>query len=246
MVNISKRKKVERQLYTAKGRAGLPAPRHGLFARARWPARRRPRPADDPRRGTLGRRLAHGCRPRHALAPGRPRRRRPDPDPPLAAGLGLPDGFADRPELAGLAAVATPPRPLAIEDVEAEPEASPWRVAGRAVGFRAVSVVPLASIDGEPLGSIVAAFHGPYRMGERQASLVAMYAARAAEAINAARTLDRLERSNRLKAETLAEFEASLAAILAALGEGAETAREAVEGLVGRLRQLARPGDPPR
>ncbi len=252
MVNISKRKKVERQLYTAKGelasRLRDMAYLHELDGRL-GAARGLATTFDDVLSAAVSLQGSDLAMLWLLDESGDDAPNSTRPVPTLAAGLGLPAGFADLPELAGLAAVATPSRPLAIEDVEAEPEGSPWRLAGRAAGFRAVSVVPLVSIDGEPLGSIVAAFHGPYRMGERQASLVAMYAARAAEAIGAARTLDRFERSDREKTEAIAGLEAPLAAILAALDQGTETdpdAREAVERQVRRLQQLARPADSPR
>ena len=61
------------------------------------------------------------------------------PSPPASA---CPMASPTAPSWRGSPPSRPPPRLLAIEDVEAEPEASPWRVAGRAVGFRAVSVVP--------------------------------------------------------------------------------------------------------
>ncbi len=102
--------------------------------------------------------------------------------------------------------------------------------------------MPLLGRDCEPLGAIVTAFKAPYRMGDRQARLVEMYAERAAEAIEAARELERLEQADRRKAEALAGMESPLTEILAALAHPGspdpDATRETIERQVRRLRRL--------
>jgi PAS domain S-box-containing protein len=236
MVNISKRKKVERQLYTAKGE---------LASRLR----------DISYLLELGGRLA-GARGLAATADEVLQAvaslqgadmamlwllEVPDDDerpPTLAASLNLPEEFAAWAERSKFAARLAPTRPLAIEDVETLPEESPWRRAGRVAGFRASAVVPLVSSDGESLGAIVTAFKGPYKMGEGQARLVEMYASQAALAIEAAHELERLERLDRRKGEALARIEEPLAEIEGTLQAGPIEIREAIEQQVRKLRQI--------
>jgi PAS domain S-box-containing protein len=236
MVNISKRKKVERQLYTAKGE---------LASRLR----------DISYLLELGGRLA-GARGLAATSDEVLQAvaslqgadmamlwllEVPDDDerpPTLAASLNLPEEFAAWAERSKFAARLAPTRPLAIEDVETLPEESPWRRAGRVAGFRASAVVPLVSSDGESLGAIVTAFKGPYKMGEGQARLVEMYASQAALAIEAAHELERLERLDRRKGEALARIEEPLAEIEGTLQAGPIEIREAIEQQVRKLRQI--------
>jgi PAS domain S-box-containing protein len=235
MVNISKRKKVERQLYTAKGELASQlrdlSYLHDLGGRLTG-ARGVASTLDEVLQGVVSLQGAEMAMLWlvEDMDDDRP--------PALAAGLGLPDEFAPWAERAEFASKLVTARPLAIEDVETEPEESPWRRAGRVAGFRAVAVVPLVFGGGEALGAIVTAFKGPYRMGDRQARLVAMYAVRAAEAIETARELERLERSDRRKAEALARMEEPLAEILGALQAGPAGARETVEEQVRKLRKL--------
>jgi GAF domain-containing protein len=237
MVNISKRKKVERQLYTAKGELasqlrdlGYLHELDGRLAIARGLAATLDevvqavaslQGADQAMLGLLEP-VEDGHRPAFAFA----------------AGHGLPDDFADWAERSGFTRELAPSRSLAIEDVEALPEDSAWRRAGRRAGFRAAAVVPLLSGDGEPIAAIFTTFPTPYRMGDGQARLVEKYAARAAEAIEAAQALERLERSDRRKTEALAEIEEPLAEILEALQLDPPGAREAIEAQVRRLRRL--------
>ena len=228
MVNISRRKKVERQLYTAKGElasqlrdmtylhelGGRLSTARGLSATLDevLSAVASLQGADmatvwlrDPGRGTM----------------------------PLAARAGVPDDFARRVDGLDLISRLGSIEPVSIEDVEAEPEGSAWRLAGRIVGFRAAAVVPMFTREGDPLGAIITGFKGPYRMGDRQARLVEMFAAQAAEAIEAAR----LEESDRRKTEALAGLSTSLGTILAA-GRLDPAAREAIERQVRQLQGL--------
>ncbi len=230
MVNISKRKKVERQLYTAKGeltsRLRDMNYLHELVGRL-TSTRGLPATLDEVLQAAVSLQGAEMAM-LWLVEPGVVEN---EGAPTFAAGLGLPDEFARWAEQAGFAATLTTIKPLGIEDVEAEPEDSDWRRAGRAAGFRAAAVVPLSSSDGKLLGAIVTAFKAPYRMGDRQAMLLEMYAAQAAETIETARSFERLERSDRRKTEALAE-------ILAALEANPASTREAIESQVQRLRQL--------
>ena len=238
MVNISRRKKVERQLQTAKGE---------LTSQLR----------DLSYLHDLGRRLANARGVAATLdevlsavvsLQGAEMAMvwlfEPGPGPPmLAAGFGLPEEFARWAKGQDPGPGLIPRGPLAIEDVTAQPETSPWREAGRVAGFRAVNVAPLMSAADGPIGAIVTTFNHPYRMSEGQARLTGMYATQAAEAIEAARTLERLERSDRRKAEAFAAIEEPLASLLDALdpADPAE-ARDAIERQLLRLRQLINGG----
>jgi PAS domain S-box-containing protein len=210
MVNISKRKKVERQLYTAKGELASQLRDmtylHELVGRL-----------TNARgfRATLDEILSAAVSLQGAemalvwlLESGQAR-------PEIAARFGPCDDFrlGDNPELTWL-------EPRAIEDVEAEPEGSFWQEAGRSVGFRGVAIVPLFSRDEDAFGAIVTLFVNPYRMAERQARLVEVYAEQAAEAIEAARLLSQIEEADRRKGRLLklksSEMKAPLESILEA------------------------------
>jgi PAS domain S-box-containing protein len=196
MVNISKRKKVERQLYTAKGELASELRDmtylHELAGRL-VSTRGRAATFDEVLQAAASLEGAEMAM-LWLFEPGEDDDERP---PTFAAGLGLPVEFANSAEQEGLASKLAPFEPRAIEDVEAEPEGSAWRLAGRVAGFRSAAVAPLSASDGVPFGAIVTAFKGLYRVGARQARLVEMYAVNAAEAIETARAFDRLERSNR-------------------------------------------------
>ena len=188
MVNISKRKKVERQLYTAKGELASQLRDmtylHELGGRL----------ADARDLSTTLDEVLWGVASLQGADMATLWLRPLDRDVmPLAVWHGLPDEFARRLDGVDLASRLGPIKPLSIENVEAEPDGSLWRLAGRIGGFRAAAVIPLLSRRGEPLGAIVAGFKEPYRMGDRQARLVEMYARQAARAIETAQTLDRLQ-----------------------------------------------------
>ena len=233
MVNISKRKKVERQLYTAKGELAsqLRDMTYLLELRGRLAdARGLAATLDEVLSGVVSLQGAEMAT-LWLHDPGRDTM-------PLATWHGLPEEFARRIEGVDLASRLDPIEPLSIEDVEAEPEGSPWRLAGRFGGFRAVAVVPMSTRDGDLLGAIIAGFKGPYRMGDRQARLVEMYAGHAAGAIEAARDFERLEESDRRKDEAIAAMKATFAEILAGTLDPIE-AREAIERQLARLERLA-------
>ena len=217
MVNITKRKKVERQLYTAKGE---------LTARLR----------DMTYLHELGRRLIAARGWRSTLdevlsaatsLQGAPMAMLLIPNPEadrlaIAASSGLPEEFVRRFGEDGFEAGLCSNRPLAIEDVEAESEGSAWREAARLGGFRALTTVPLFTRDGEALGSIVTCFQDPWRVPEGQVRLIEMYAEKAAEAIEAARFVGRLEGLDRRDNETLAALADQMRTPLAAILQAAE------------------------
>ena len=236
MVNISKRKKVERQLYTAKGELAsqLRDMTYLLELRGRLAdARGLAATLDEVLSGVVSLQGAEMAT-LWLRDPGRGTM-------PLASWQGLPEEFARRVAGMDLTSRLDPIEPLSIEDVEAEPECSPWRLAGRVGGFRAVAVVPMSTRDGDLLGAIIAGFKGPYRMGDRQARLVEMYAGHAAGAIEAAQDFERLEESDRRKDEAIAAMKATFDEILAGTLDPLE-AREAIERQLARLERLA--GDP--
>jgi PAS domain S-box-containing protein len=235
MVNISKRKKVERQLHNAKGELALRLrdltylhELGGRLATARgW-------------RATLDEVLSavtslQGTDQAMLLI------REPEKETlAVAASVGLPEEFlgliARSPigpgsPLSRLASAET----VAIEDTDAEPD---LLTASRLGGFRALAGVPLLTREGVHLGAITTAFRAPYRTPEGQARLVEMYADRAAEAIEAARLLDRLAEANRGKSRALAEMRTHLVAILDTDGLDPDVARGIIEGRARALLEI--------
>jgi PAS domain S-box-containing protein len=213
MVNISKRKKVERQLYTAKGELASQLRDmtylHELVGRLNN-ARGLRATLDEVLSATVslqGAELAGLW----LLEPGSNR-------PAIVAEIGLPQEIHH-----DLQRTLDSLDPLMIEDVRTEPEDSPWREAGKAVGFRGVAVVPLFDRDGTKFGAITTFFKNPYRMADRQARLVEIYAEQAAEAIDAARLLVEIEESNRRKGQLLEDKSREMKAPLETILEAART-----------------------
>jgi PAS domain S-box-containing protein len=235
MVNVSKRKKVERQLYNAKGELALRLrdmtylhELGGRLATARgW-------------RATLDEVLSavtslQGTDQAMVLV------REPEGDTlAVAASVGLPEEFlgliARSPIGPGspLARLASA-EPVAIEDTEAEPD---LLTASRLGGFGALAGVPLFTREGVQLGAIVTGFRAPYRAHEGQARMVETYAEHAAEAIEAARLLDRLEKANRGKSQALAEMRTPLVAILNTDNLDPDVARGIIESRARALLEL--------
>ncbi len=245
MVNISRRKKVERQLHTAKGELTMQLrdmtylhELGGRLAQARgW-------------RETLDEVLSavtslQGAEMAVVLirVPGGDRMT-------FAAGLGLDEDFA---RLLGrgpldpgaLGRTLAARELVAVEDSEAAGVDFLVRHAALVGGFRALFGVPLFTRDGEYLGAIATFFLAPYRASGGQARLVEMYAEQAAEAIEAARLLGHLEEAGRRKGraveETAAEMKAPLDAILAAARSTAPEpgpARDLLERQARQLRDL--------
>jgi PAS domain S-box-containing protein len=233
MVNISKRKKVERQLYTAKGELASQLRDmtylHELVGRLTNARGLQP---------TLDEVLSAAVSLQGAdqamlwlLEEGRDQ-------PSIVAEIGSTGNFSRLVVEHGLASLD----PLAIEDVQAEPEGSPWREVGRSGGFRGVSVVPLFNREGTSFGAVATFFKTPYRMAERQARLVEVYAEQAAEAIDAARLLGEIEESDRRKGQLVEAKALEMKAPLDAILEASRTAGnpETRDRIEAQARTLAR------
>jgi PAS domain S-box-containing protein len=234
MMNITKRKKVERQLYTAKGELASQLRDmtylHELVGRLTNARGLQP---------TLDEVLSAAVSLQGAemallwlAETGRDR-------PSVVASIGPIDDLARLAEERGLARFD----PLMIEDVQAEPEGSAWREAGQVGGFRGVAIIPLFQREGSSFGAVATFFKGPYRMAERQARLVEIYAEQAAEAIEAAKLLGEIEESDRRKGRLVAtkalEMKAPLDLILkAARTAGNPEARDQIEAQAEHLARL--------
>ncbi len=220
MVNITKRKKVERQLYTAKGELAMQLrdmnylhELGGRLAAARG------------RRATCDEVLSAVTSLQGADMAMVLLRDRDDDRLTVAASLGLAPALASlvsRGPLdpADLGLPIDSRQALLVEDVEAGPVDPRVRHAARVGGFRALSGVPLFNRDGEHLGAVVTLFRAPYRPPDRQARLVEMYAEHAADAIEASRPRGRVGAADGptgpIGEERAVEFRAALAEILEA------------------------------
>jgi PAS domain S-box-containing protein len=236
MVNITKRKKVERQLYTAKGEltARLRDMTYLHELGRRLTAARGWRATVDEvlsaAASLLGTDLAI-LRVRESEANGQP----------ITASIGLPEEFARRVVESGFLEASLPSKePFTIEDIEAESEGSVWREVARFGGFRALAAVPLFNREGEPLGSIITCFRAPYRVPEGQLRLIEIYAEQAAEAIEAARLVGRIDDAGRRNGEAIADqMRTPLAAILEAANNRdlvtVEQQARLLAELIGRL-----------
>jgi PAS domain S-box-containing protein len=233
MMNISKRKKVERQLYTAKGELASQLRDmtylHELVGRLSN-ARGLQVTLDEVLSATTS--LQGADMALLWLLEGGGER------PSIVASIGPTESFADQVVDQGLATFD----PLMIEDVQAEPAGSAWRESGLAGGFRAVAVVPLFLREGTPFGAVATFFKTPYRMAERQARLVEVYAEQAADAIEAARLLGEFEESDRRKGQLVEAKVQAMKAPLEAMLEAARTAgnSETRERIEAQARLMAR------
>lgn len=121
--------------------------------------------------------------------------------------------------------------PVIIEDVELAgachaggpcrgPDPSPaasWSEAGRAGGFRGTFSVPLISRRGDLVGTIAIFFQEPHRPTDRQLQMVEQYVLQAADAIDNARRHVEARESERHKEEFLATLGHELRNPLAAI-----------------------------
>jgi PAS domain S-box-containing protein len=94
--------------------------------------------------------------------------------------------------------------PVIIEDVEVDPSYAPFRESARLGGFRGDYSTPLISRSGELLGTIALFFREPHRPSERQVRLIELYARQAADFIENARLYRTLSEADRRKDEALA------------------------------------------
>ncbi|MHB1560862.1 MAG: PAS domain-containing sensor histidine kinase [Isosphaeraceae bacterium] len=154
-------------------------------------------------------------------------------------------------------------QPVIIEDVELEgaccagrhrgldpsPAAS-WTEVGQAGGFRATFSVPLISRRGDLVGTIAIFFQEPHRPTERQLQMVEQYVLQAADAIDNARRHVEARESERRKEEFLATLGHELRNPLAAIQTcahliqpdevAAESLGEVREMIIRQSRHMAR------
>ncbi|WP_435011390.1 PAS domain S-box protein [Tundrisphaera lichenicola] len=215
MVNITKRKKLERQLYTAKGELALRI-RDLTYLReldARLATSRGWRATLDEILSAMT--SLQGTDMAMVLI-----RERGGPGMSVAATVGLPEELTrllgDRAhDLGILGQPLSERKSVVIEDLEAEPVELGGVSLARVGGIRGLFAVPL--FNEEWLGVAVACFRASHRPPEGQVRLVEMYLRHAAEAIEAVRRFDRLEAAEQGKSRDLAEIKASLAEIRAAV-----------------------------
>ncbi|MBX6312994.1 MAG: PAS domain S-box protein, partial [Isosphaeraceae bacterium] len=139
-------------------------------------------------------------------------------------------------------------RTILIEDIEVDEQAAPYRAVVCALGFRAGLCTPLVTRSGEALGTLAAAFREPHRPPERQVHLVEQYARQAANAIEHARLYhqarqneQRLEEFLRTVADELrGPLEVLRAASTPPTGKTTlDSAGDAIASSIERLAQLA-------
>ncbi len=104
----------------------------------------------------------------------------------IVAGIGLPEGFqlfsgVIRPGDTPCSRVLAERRCLAFPDIEIAPEYEGTRENLRLAGVRAVYAIPLLSLKGDALGVINAYFNTPHRPSERPQTLVELYARQAGQ-----------------------------------------------------------------
>jgi PAS domain S-box-containing protein len=117
--------------------------------------------------------------------------------------------------------------PVIIGDVEAEAaDPARWAESARAGGFRACFSVPLVGRNGELLGTIATFFKEPHRPSERQLHLVENYVIQAADAIGNARTHQAVREADRRKSEFLATLAHELRNPLSAIHTASQLLRQ--------------------
>lgn len=108
--------------------------------------------------------------------------------------------------------------PVIVEDVAADPEAARrWAGAARSGGFRACFSVPLVSRRGDLVGTIATFFRDVHRPSDRQLQLIEHYVLQAADALDNARRYQEVRDADRRKEEFLATLAHELRNPLAAI-----------------------------
>lgn len=92
---------------------------------------------------------------------------------------------------------------VVIEDLETDPALAPFLEVARASRIRAAYSTPVITRGGEPLGTIVAYFHDAHRPSSRQSRFVDLFAHEAAEFIEHARRHEELRRKHHTRWEWL-------------------------------------------
>jgi PAS domain S-box-containing protein len=138
--------------------------------------------------------------------------------------LGLPPAYLERfgrvaaggDQACGLAVRRA--RPVIVEDIAADTMAAAcWGEPSRLGGFRACFSVPLVGRRGELVGTIATFFGEPHRPTERQLQLIEHYVLQAADALDNARRHQELRDADRRKEEFLATLAHELRNPLAAI-----------------------------
>jgi PAS domain S-box-containing protein len=183
MVNISKRKKVERQLYQAK--SDLAAQLDDLAYLNELILRLSGHHDLDALLGeVLASALAIEGGERGALLLFDPKRGALEP----AAIIGLAEESLGVISRAPIARNAIERRKgVIVEDIASDPDFAPFREHDPAVDLRALHCVPLIARGGDVLGVVAVCFATPYRPSNRQVHLIEVYAKQAADFIESTR-----------------------------------------------------------
>ncbi len=116
---------------------------------------------------------------------------------------------------------------VVIEDTEDPTVDADSREAASTLGYRAACSTPLVIRGGESMGVVTALFHEPHRPTERQIRLVELYARQAATFVEAARLHSELREADRHKNEFLAMLAHELRNPIAAISGAARVAQGA-------------------
>jgi PAS domain S-box-containing protein len=249
MVNITKRKKAERQLYVAKrelaGQLADMTYLHELFGRL--PASLELEPILDEVLAAVTAILETDLG-LLMLYDGKSSELYP------AAGVGIDDELVSLiprvPAGVGVAGIVIALHdPILIEDIESSEACAPHMELFRQAGVRSIFCTPLLTREGEILGTVSAGFRKLHRPSERRLRLVELYARQAEHFIESAQLLEEARREARRKDIMLAtavhELRNPLAPIVSSLqllrsdDEGArDEAQEVLERQVAHLAQL--------
>jgi PAS domain S-box-containing protein len=112
--------------------------------------------------------------------------------------------------------------PVIIEDVDSDLAVGCWTDAARSGGYRASFSVPLVSRGGGIMGAVATFFREPHRPSPRQVQLVEQYVLRASDAIVHARRHLAVSESDRRKEQFLATLAHELRSPLAAIRDWAQ------------------------
>jgi len=110
-------------------------------------------------------------------------------------------------------------RSVAVEDLEATEEYPVTREFGRLCGFRAVFNTPLVSLAGEVLGVLTCYFVDPHRPAGRQLDLIELYVRHVGQGIANATKHEAVREENRRKDEYLTAIGQQLRKPLSAMSE---------------------------
>jgi PAS domain S-box-containing protein len=119
--------------------------------------------------------------------------------------------------------------PVIIENIESDPVAGAGTDAARLGGYRASFSIPLMARGGGIMGVVVSFFQEPHRPSQRQVELVEQYVLRASDAIANARCHLAVRESDRRKEEFFAALAHELRSPLAAVRDWAQLLRPGPE-----------------